>query len=36
MKLVDLLKTIAPTVATVLGGPLAGLAVKTLGRCDRR
>jgi hypothetical protein len=31
MKLVDLLKTIAPTVATVLGGPLAGLAVKTLG-----
>jgi hypothetical protein len=31
MKLVDLLKSIAPTVATVLGGPLAGLAVKTLG-----
>jgi hypothetical protein len=29
--LVDLLKSIAPTVATVLGGPLAGLAVKTLG-----
>lgn len=31
MKLTDLLKTIAPTVATVLGGPLAGLAVKTIG-----
>lgn len=31
MKLTDLLKSIAPTVATVLGGPLAGLAVKTLG-----
>lgn len=28
----DWLKTLAPTVATVLGGPLAGLAVEALGK----
>lgn len=27
-----LLKTVAPTVATALGGPLAGLAVSTIGK----
>lgn len=27
----DVLKTLAPTIATVLGGPLAGMAVEALG-----
>ena len=27
----DVLKTVAPTIATVLGGPLAGMAVSVLG-----
>lgn len=31
MKLTDVLKKIAPTIATVLGGPLAGIAVEVIG-----
>lgn len=32
-KILDLLKTVAPTAATMLGGPLAGIATKFL--CDK-
>lgn len=31
MKLTELLRSVAPTIATVLGGPLAGAAVSILG-----
>lgn len=31
MRLTDLLKTLAPTAATLIGGPLAGMAVKVIG-----
>ena len=31
MNLMDILKGIAPTAATLIGGPFAGLAVKFLG-----
>lgn len=31
MKFTDFMKKLAPTAATLIGGPLAGLAVKTIG-----